>query len=371
MNFYDTVSQIELELTTRCNAACPQCVRNHYGGRTWPTLPLTDLDLDILIKRLEPMIASGVLVRLCGTYGDPLMYRQVLDLVQWLVERKVTVAINTNASLRTPDWWQALARVLGDSGKVYFGLDGLEDTHHLHRRNTNFQRIMRNLKAFNSAGGHSVWSFLVFRHNQHQIESARALSQQMGCKEFAVKSTSRFVDKRHELQDRTPVLDLNDRLEYWLEPTDLDVYRNYGLDRIRDLELQGGYSRYLETNTIKCHAKHTGMVVISAEGFVLPCGFLHDRFYGHEPESHPDRQRLFDLIDRHGGLDSISIYHHDIATIVDGAVFQAIQNSWRDRGRLQRCAHQCGVNNSLLFDANRDLAKTWQGRKIFDIAVQS
>jgi MoaA/NifB/PqqE/SkfB family radical SAM enzyme len=367
MNFYDNVRQIELELTTRCNAACPQCVRNFYGGRTWHTLPLTDLDFDVIVDRLEPMLSPGVLVRLCGTYGDPLMYRRVLDLVQWLVKHDITIAINTNASLRTPDWWQELARVLGDYGKVYFGIDGLEDTHHLHRRNTNFYRIMRNLQAFNDAGGHSVWSFLVFRHNQHQIEAARQMSQKMGCEAFAVKSTSRFVDKRHVLQDRTPVMDLNDRVQYWLEPTDLPEYINTGLDHVRQFDSEQDFKRFLNHSEITCMAQHTGLIVISAEGYVLPCGWLHDRFYGAEVETHPDRERLMTLINSNGGLKSISIYHNDILSIINGSVFQAIAASWNDHRRLERCANQCHNKNNLLVSANRQLASIWQGRTIFDI----
>jgi MoaA/NifB/PqqE/SkfB family radical SAM enzyme len=367
MSFYDRINQIELELTTRCNAACPQCVRNHYGGRTWPTLPLVDLDLATVIQRLEPVLEPSMLVRLCGTYGDPIMYRRVLDLVKWLVSQRVEVAINTNASLRTPAWWADLADALQDSGKVYFGIDGVGDTHQLHRRGTNFHRIIRNLRAFNSAGGRSIWSFIIFRHNQHQVEAARAMSEELGCENFAVKSTSRFVDKRHQLQDRTPVMDLNDQIEYWLEPTDRMEYANQGLDQVRQISESGSYRDFLKHNSIRCHAQHTGLVVISAEGYVLPCGFLHDRFYGAEPESHPDREKLFDLIDGAGGLNSISIYHHGISQIVSGATFQAIAASWHGQNRLERCAHQCGVDNRLLFDANRELAKSWQGRKIFDI----
>lgn len=370
--FYSEIDQIEIELTTRCNAACPQCVRNYYGGRTWPTLPLVDLDISTIQQRLSTVLRPGMLVRLCGTYGDPLMHRHVLDLVRWLVQQQVQIAINTNASLRTTDWWRELAEILGHRGKVYFGIDGLDDTNHLHRRNTNFSRIVRNLKAFNDAGGHSVWSFIIFRHNQHQVEAARSLSQQLGCAAFAVKSTSRFVDKRHEHCDRTPVMDLDDRIQYWLEPTDLDQYRNTGLDQVKELDqAMGGYQHYLKNNDIRCLAKHTGLVVISAEGYVLPCGYLHDRFYGHEPETHSDRERLFELIDRNGGLHSISIHSNSIESIVTGGVFQAIQASWSNEQRLQRCAHQCGVGNRSLIDANRELAKAWQGRKIFDIVTET
>lgn len=261
-------------------------------------------------------------------------------------------------------WWRQLGQKLQPQDKVFFGIDGLEDTHHLYRRGTDFARVIRNLTALNSTGAHTVWSYLVFDHNQHQVEQARALSQEIGCGSFAVKSTSRFVDKTHNLVDTVPVQDRRDRVIYWLKPATDDRYVNSGYDVIKDI---GDYAEYLKTNEIRCQAQHTGYVVVSAEGYVLPCGFLHDRFYGYEAESHPDRAKLFSLIDSAGGLDAINIAHHDLSDIINGSAFQRIKQSWTNADRLQRCAHQCGVEHRLFQHANRDLALTWTGKTLIDL----
>lgn len=368
--FYDSISQVEIELTTRCNAACPQCVRNYYGGRTWPTLPLVDLDLKTIQKSLEPLLSRIDLVKLCGTYGDPGLYKDLIPLVGWLKDHsQVDIVINTNGSLRTVSWWRELAKVMGQRGKVYFGIDGLQDTHHLHRRRTNFDKIIKNLTAFNQAGGRSIWSFIIFRHNQHQVEQARIMAENLGCEMFAVKSTTRFVDKQHRLVDRTPVMSDRDEIEYWLDPTDDPEYVNPGFADVARIDQRpGGYAHYLTTNPIKCHAMHTKLVVISAQGYVLPCGYLHDRFYGYESEQHPDHIKLQQMIEDSGGLDQLSIYHHPIEDIIRSDFFSKLQNSWINPvSRLQRCAHQCGADNTLLVNANRDLAQSWTGRKIIDI----
>ncbi len=358
------ITQLEIELTSRCNASCPQCIRNDYGGKTWPTLPLVDIDLEILKNSLMPLAKQLNHIRLCGTYGDPCVYKNLIELIDWIHQHSsCTITINTNASMHTPSWWAQLAQKLNDQDKVHFGIDGLEDTHHLHRKGTNFKKIINNLKAFNQAGGHSVWSFIVFEHNQHQVEAAQILSQELGCKQFAWKSTSRFVNKAHELIKESPVKNRNGKIVYWLRPTDDPRYINTGYDIFSKLPNKyGSFENYVQTTIIECTAKKLQHVYISAEGYVLPCGFLHDRFYGQESEHHADRQKLFDMIAQTGGLDAINIKNYAIIDIIHNSFFAELEKSWSSPNRLERCAHQCGKENSLLSSANRDLIKIWSGK---------
>ena len=37
---------------------------------------------------------------------------------------------------------------------------------------------MENVNAFISAGGTAYWKFLIFKHNEHQVEEAKKLSEQ-------------------------------------------------------------------------------------------------------------------------------------------------------------------------------------------------
>ena len=360
----DWATQLEIELTSRCNASCPQCVRNDYGGSVWSTLPLVDIDLDVLIKSLTPIVGQLEHVRFCGTYGDPCLYKNLISLIDWLhLHSSCKITINTNASMHTPAWWSRLAKHLNSQDKVYFGIDGLEDTHHLHRKGTNFNKIIKNLQAFNQSGGHSIWSFIVFEHNQHQVESSQVLSLELGCKQFACKSTSRFVNKSHKLIDQSPVKNRDGKIVYWLRPTVDPRYINTGYDSFANLPNKyGSFENYVKTTSIKCMAKNSGLVYISAEGYLLPCGFIHDRFYGAETEQHADRQKLFEMINQTGGLDAINIKNYAIMDIVRGSFFTALEKSWLGPNKLERCANQCGAESDLVYNANQSLAKIWSGK---------
>ena len=359
----DKISQIELELTTKCNAKCPQCVRNYYGSYTWPTLPLVDMELE-WFKTAIPLDTWMLLehIKLCGTYGDPMMHPQLLDIIQWIkTVSSADITINTNGGIRSASWWKQLAEILNPSkDKVFFGIDGLADTNHLHRIGVDFNKVIANLTSFNQAGGTSIWSFLIFEHNQHQVELARELAISLKCSNFVCKSTSRFVDKLHNLVDQSPVVDQQGIPIYFLQPTTEPKYKNQGYDEVRNIELTSGYANYLATADISCISKLQKYIYISAEGDVFPCGWLADRMYGFESENHQDHKTLMDLIESVGGRNKINLHYSSLQDIVSGRWFEAIENTWKTN-KIQRCAHMCGNRSTLIKHANKELSQTWSG----------
>ena len=360
----DKISQIEVELTTKCNARCPQCVRNYFGSYTWPTLPIVDMDINWL-KETIPIEVWQQLehIKFCGTYGDPCMHKDLIDIIKWVKDNSTaSITINTNGGIRSKSWWQELAGILdSDRDKVFFGIDGLEDTNHLHRIGVAYDKVIENLTVFNHAGGHSVWSYLVFEHNQHQIESARQLSIELGCSNFVCKKTSRFVNKTHELIEQTPVLDDSGEPIYFIRPSTIPKYQNKGYEDFKSVSEQyQGYQNYLKNTEIDCKAKRQHYIYISAEGDVFPCGFLSDRMYGYESENHQDHKTMMDIIESIGGRTKINLHYTSLNDIVHGDWFDAIEYSWTDNS-IQRCAHMCGKESTLLSYANTELYAVWSG----------
>ena len=63
------------------------------------------------------------------------------------VNPKLEIGLNTNGSARTEKWWGEMANVLGDNGYVVFSIDGDEETNHIYRRYTDYNKIIRNAKT--------------------------------------------------------------------------------------------------------------------------------------------------------------------------------------------------------------------------------
>lgn len=189
------VKTLHIEASSVCNAACPMCPReiNPLFNKSTDAISITleqiqeKFDVDF-IKQLE-------LVYLCGSYGDPAACPDCIKILKYLreVNDRVCLGLHSNGGLRNTKWWEELGKILSRTGDYCrFGIDGLKDTNHIYRVNTDFDKVMDNAQAFISSGGQAVWEFIVFEHNEHQVEEARRMSKELGFVDFIEKVSRRF-----------------------------------------------------------------------------------------------------------------------------------------------------------------------------------
>lgn len=204
------VTLLHVELTSRCNASCPGCLRNNNGFGLRPGLDLMDIPVKTVMQEMIKLPNLKVL-HLCGNLGDPIAYKHFIPLLKKVEQynkiqlhssrQQKYIDIHTNGSLRSVKWWEELGENLYNnfynSHQVVFGIDGLEDTHSIHRQGTNFNKIIDNARAFINAGGVAEWQYLKFKHNEHQVDEARQLSQDMGFKQFFVMRPFITPNARH------------------------------------------------------------------------------------------------------------------------------------------------------------------------------
>ena len=206
---FNTVREFHVEISSRCNAACPMCARNQLGGATKPDLKQEDWHKTLIPKVFDSRFKNLRNVLFCGTHGDPAVAPQSLDAVQHLKTNfNTTIEFFSNASTRNTDWWYELGKLLqqkieDDHYRNYdigiFSIDGLEDTNKLYRRQTHWDIIMANAEAFIKAGGRARWDFIVFKHNQHQVEEAEKLANKMGFKQFRIRKLQDLIIVQQDL----------------------------------------------------------------------------------------------------------------------------------------------------------------------------
>ena len=177
------------EVSGKCTLKCPRCPRTE--------LKLPWLNQELSLKDFARIFTPGVLSQIkyllfCGHTGDPIYAKDFLEIVEYIKQNsQTTIKIVTNGSYKKEDWWIQLGQLLDHNDSITFSIDGLEDTNNIYRINSNWQKIMENAQAYINAGGRARWKFLVFQHNEHQIEQARELSKQLGFKDFIIEYTSR------------------------------------------------------------------------------------------------------------------------------------------------------------------------------------
>lgn len=190
------IREIHIEPTSLCNAECPQCARNILGEGLNPNITLSSLDLNFFRSTFNKENLKSIgKIFFCGNVGDPCATPELLEIFKFLknIKNDITLGLNTNGSLKTKDWFVELGNILkGTLDYVVFSIDGLSNTNHIYRRNTNFDKIMENAKAYIKTGASAHWDMLVFDHNKHQIEECKKLAKQLGFTWFRSKQTDRW-----------------------------------------------------------------------------------------------------------------------------------------------------------------------------------
>lgn len=361
---YNTIDEYQLEITSYCNAACPQCPRNNNGEGVNPRMPLCHLGRDVIDRAFSTeMCARLRQIFFCGSYGDPIMHPNFLDILRDFRKKNPTLWLyfHTNGGAHDPQYWTEIATIIAGYGQIDFGIDGLEDTLHLYRRNVKYSRVIENARAFIQAGGRAQWNFIVFRHNEHQVEQVKQLGAQMGFFNVLIRKTGRFFNHRTvEEMSSWPVSD-----KYVLEPPAQAEYRNQSMLFLPDLKKQyHNIKDYFDTTTIKCDALIGPKVIVNAEGLVLPCNFFNHNLYDrrfYEPGVLPEANELSTVNGQNQvrkflegyTLNSFNIHMHSLKQIFESPMWSDLVASWNKtlaQGRLFECAMTCGSRITKVWD---------------------
>ncbi len=296
------IKGLNLEPSARCNARCPFCSRRQkvrsYGGHQITLAEFKRLPSDML-RRLQ-WINYG------GNFGDLCTNDAFVDIVGYLraLNEGVTMGGDTNGGFQNEAWWFELGRAYGE-GALGFCIDGLADTHARHRLGTDFYKILRHMAAFIAGGGTAYWKFIVFRHNQHQVEAACRLAGEIGCRRFFAIASRDYDDEM-----RQP-----DAFEIKIKR---DLFQTLAATQ----------------DQAKCKPWHKGAIYIAADGTVHPCCQAHTMFI----TEHNRRFRfIVPLVAQH--LDAINFKTRPLAAILRGSYFEAV---FKQSPHCAYCRMKCG-----------------------------
>lgn len=348
MHFYNKIINLDIENSSICNANCPQCLRETFPGNyNW--FKQTYLTEDFF-NRIPNDVYQGLQkILFSGTMGDPCAapnFLNVIDIVR-NKNQEILIKISTNGGMKTSVFWSSLAEKLGNNSEVIFAIDGLQDTNHIYRMNVNWNALMKNSQAFISAGGNATWQFIVFKHNQHQVEQARVLSQQLGFKNFIMVPSHRF--NLDNILGRRPVGGQGVLIE---PPTRKEFqHSTVSVQPLKKIDVNEWLSNS-QNCSINCYAKKDLSLYIDSQGNVFPCCFLGANLYSRVTLSIPDG---WDKLWETEGKKS-NLYTKSWEEIISSVFFKEIENSWDGRtyseGRLAGCAANCGDFDGRINDPN-------------------
>ena len=348
MYSYESIRVVHLENTQNCQASCPMCDRNQNGGAVNPHIDLSELTLEDAKRIFEPeFIAQLKTMYMCGNLGDPIVARDTLEIFKYFREhnKDMWLSMNTNGGARDAEWWRELANTFGRMGAVIFSVDGLRDTNHIYRQGVSWDAVSRSMKAFTDAGGRARWDFLIFEHNQHQVEAAKVIANAYGCEKFVAKKTGRFLTATSEKKEEHQAVSRKGKETAKLKKPD-EKYQNAAIKQYDAVkEKHGTMDAYYDRAEIHCKVKDEGNLFITAEGLAMPCCWTAGRMYKWWHKD-PKQEQIWNFIDAAGGKDAISAKKHGLRAVFETGMFESIENSWTKssvaEGKLKVCSMKCG-----------------------------
>ena len=320
------VVHLHLEISSLCNASCPLCPRNLFGypfnaGYVEHNMTLAEAKQIFqpdFLKQLKVMSINGNL-------GDAVMNPDTVPVIEYFLEQNPNISINisTNGSARDKQFWTRLAQL---GVQIFFCIDGLEDTHSIYRQNTLFSTVIRNAQTVINNGGRAVWKMIEFDHNAHQIESARALSMELGFEWFFVPPG--------RASNNSPVFNQRGDLVYTMGRVNQVNLTQLLVARAQQPRQPVEFAGKIN-DPIRCEIQAMRSVYVDSTGGVYPCCHM-----GYNPKqfNKPENYQYRDLIERNNANE------HSLTTCIEW--FNHVSASWNEPtfagGRLKICNDVCG-----------------------------
>lgn len=348
MQQISNITKVHIELTDKCQAQCPMCPRNYHGGKTRPFIR----NGDISFSQFKEWFPKKFLSQLdtfysCGNYGDPAFASDCLEIFSYVRECNPTarLAIHTNGGMRNPSWWAKLAQY---NIEVIFAVDGFKGKHELYRRNTKFDKVIENMKAFINAGGNARVDSLVFLHNEHEVDQLESYLLSLGVEKVNFISTNRFYDL-----ESFEVHDINGNVEYTISPAQTDRFKrntNNKLDTLVDKQVRDTILAQAEIDPI-CENEQS--IYIDPYGNILPCCWIGSD-YLEQPieETLPIHYlRNISIENTKKVMKQVGVAKcQDGVLRTDSVLFETLNKFWENPNKCMTCAKVC---SKALYDSRK------------------
>jgi hypothetical protein len=267
----DQFQGFHIEATNICTLKCPRCSRTEFIEQFPGKWKNYSVNLDNL-KTFIDVDLTDKIVDIRGSYGDPIYYSRLVELVTWIKQSGGYILLSTNGSYSTEEQWRGLAEVLDPRDTVIFAVDGVPENFTTYRVNADWATIERGIKIITKSRAQTRWEYLPFSFNTHTIEQARQLSIDLGIKEFVVKPSDRWQSDDDWLRPKGPGY--------------TNEVKIVSLKQWRDSEVKTDINP-------RCFIRHWDHYV-SAEGYYTPCCFIADHRYYYKSLFYKHRD-LFDI----------------------------------------------------------------------------
>ena len=180
---------LSIEPTTQCNLHCSECP----SGQRHFTRPIGMMDF-ALYQTIINQAEKHLIYLLLYFQGEPYLHPAFFNMVKYAAKRKIFVATSTNAHYLS----KANAEHTVQSGlnKLLISVDGItQEVYEQYRKGGSLAKVIEGIEnlveakqKFRAKHPIIVLQFIVFKHNQHQINEFKTLAKTLGVDKYEIKS---------------------------------------------------------------------------------------------------------------------------------------------------------------------------------------
>lgn len=163
---------VTFNLTNLCNLRCPHCYQNAISSK----LP-TEVTTPEILSILHQLAEYGVAGMLFGG-GEPLMHRDIFQILRTTIKLGMFANLSTNATLIT----EKIAQKIKDTGisRVTVSLDGVGKTHDKMRgKEGTFERTVQGIKNCKAIGMETGIAVTLTKYNVDEMPELVAFAKEL------------------------------------------------------------------------------------------------------------------------------------------------------------------------------------------------
>ncbi len=184
---------ITIEPTTACNLGCPECP----SGLKQFTRPEGNLKIDFYKKVIDEAKRHAFYLNFYFQ-GEPFINPDFLEMVSYANQQKMYTATSTNAHFLTEK--KAEKTVKSGLSRLTISIDGTtQETYESYRKQGELAKVLEGTKnilkwkkELKSKTPYVIFQFLVVKPNEHQIEDAKQLAEEIGVDEIRFKTAQLY-----------------------------------------------------------------------------------------------------------------------------------------------------------------------------------
>ncbi|MDD5109053.1 MAG: radical SAM protein [Candidatus Omnitrophica bacterium] len=165
-----------------CNLNCPLCPTGAQSGGAKKGF----MKFEFFKNIFDQLKNSLVTVNLYN-WGEPLLNKDLFKIIKYIKDYKKNIFVVTSTNLNINEKGVLLKLLNSGIDEVIVSCDGASvEAYNKYRVGGDFNLVMENLKFLadqkRKLGSNVdiVWNFLVFKHNEHEIATARGMAEKLG-----------------------------------------------------------------------------------------------------------------------------------------------------------------------------------------------